>query len=46
MLKYNHVRDHLTLGIRIDELEAAVGIQWRTNVEPILCEKVPRAMGG
>ena len=45
MAKFDCVGDDLALGVRIDKLEAAVGIQGWTNVEAILGTKVPRAAG-
>ena len=41
MAEFDCVGDDLALGVRIDELEAAVGIQGWTNVEAILGTKVP-----
>jgi hypothetical protein len=41
MAEFNCVGDDLALNVRIDELEAAVGIQGWTNVESTLGTKVP-----
>jgi hypothetical protein len=43
MAEFDCVGDDLALGVCIDELEAAVGIQGWTNVESTLGTKVPRA---
>jgi hypothetical protein len=43
--EFDCVGDDLALGVRIDKLEAAVGIHGWTNVEPILGTKIPRAPG-
>ncbi len=45
MAEFDCVGDDLALCVSIDELEAAVGIHGWTNVESILCPKVPRASG-
>jgi hypothetical protein len=41
MSEFNRVGDDLALGITLDELEAPVRIQRRTNVEAFLGTEVP-----
>ncbi len=45
MAELDCVGDDLAFCVSIDELEAAVGIHGWTNVESILCPKIPRASG-
>jgi hypothetical protein len=40
--KLHCVQDALALGVRVVELEALIRVQGRSNVEPLLCPKVPR----
>jgi hypothetical protein len=40
--KLHCIRDALALGVRVDEFEAAVRVQGRSNVESLLCVKIPR----
>ena len=46
MSEFNRVRDDLALGITLDELEAPVRIQRRTDVEAFFGAKVPCATRG
>jgi hypothetical protein len=43
--EFNCVRDDLAFGVRIDKLEAAVGVHGWTNVEAIFSMKVPGSAG-
>ena len=43
--EFDCVRDDLAFGVRIDKLEAAVGVHGWTNVEAIFSTKVPGLAG-
>ncbi len=45
MAEFDCVRDDLAFGVRINKLEAAVGVYGWTNVETILSTKVPGLAG-
>ena len=42
MAELHCIRDALALGVRIDELEAPIRVQGGSNVESLLCSKVPQ----
>ncbi len=42
MAELHCIGDALALGVRVDELEAPIGVQGGSNVESLLCSKVPR----
>jgi hypothetical protein len=39
--KLDGIRDDLAFGVRLDELEVAVGIKGEANIEAWFCKKVP-----
>ena len=40
--KLDGIRDDLAFGVRLDELEVAVGIKGEANIEAWFCAEVPR----
>ncbi len=45
MTKLDCVRDDLALGVALDQFETAIGAEYRSNVEAILCTENPMIGG-
>ncbi len=46
MSTLDRIGDDLALGVGIDQLEAAVGVKGRPNIETMLCLEIPQTLSG